>query len=249
MVQTAAERTGDPYLTELVRTMDNVTYGQGRGKQVPWRRMVHPESDIALNLVDTQNLLPYQRFFYHAVTCQPLDLDRGDTSRFVSGHMCRPQWLKVVGRDPACTTHQLIGLMLMRRSACPVPPDLANLESELSADIAWQLRADVVVKDAYLQRVLALLWSGRASQVAPVWLRRVLASQQADGGWSGRQQFPELPGWTQPGAFGFALARWWPSWFQPPRHATDFHATAQGLLIAALSLPPKPVRLFTAAGP
>jgi hypothetical protein len=96
---------------------------------------------------------------------------------------------------------------------------------------------DVVVKDAYFQRVLLLLWRGGPDQVKPVWLQRVVLAQQADGGWVGGRQFPEWPSWAQPWVIRSKLALWWPSHFNAVSSA-DFHASAQGLLIAALAITP-----------
>jgi hypothetical protein len=228
MVQTAAERTGDDYLKGLVRQSMAIAYGDD-GPTVPWKRIVDPDAEVALNLVALQPLEPYQRFFYHAVTCQAVDLDDGsDTSRFLQGDVCRPLATRVYATDAVCTTHQLIGVRLFQRVGCATPVDLNKLQSELLADIDQQMRWDVLFKDAYLQRVLMLQWFGTPGQVKPVWMRRVLGAQQADGGWVGQRHVPEM-------SAGLQL------WGLRGRPApTNFHATAQGLLIAALAITEKP---------
>ncbi len=229
MVHTAAERTGDEYLKSLVRQSTLLVYGSS-ASVIPWKRIIYPQADITLNLLSLRGLAPYQRFFYHAVTCRPVDLDDGgDTSEFLEPGVCHPIALQVYAKDPACTTHQLVGVRLLQRVGCPTEVDLAKLESNLLADIEQQMQWDVIFKDAYIQRVLMLLWLGRPHhQVKPVWLHRVLAAQQADGGWVGTRQMPELPQWLQTWNLGKQRAA-----------PTDFHATAQGLLIAALAVTEK----------
>ncbi len=235
-VQTAAERTGDEFLRDLVlrylaaASADEMTVG-------PWKRMLLPKAEVVLDIASTRWMEPYQRFFYHALTCQPVVLDASDSNVFLQSNACHPQPTQVWLKDPVCTTHQLVGVMLLQRVGCARPDELATLESDLLADIHQQMQLDVVVKDAYLQRVLLLLWRGGPDQVKPVWLQRVVLAQQADGGWVGGRQFPEWPSWAQPWVIRSKLALWWPSHFNAVSSA-DFHASAQGLLIAALAITP-----------
>jgi len=228
MVQTAAERTGDDYLKGLVRRSMTIAYGDG-GPAAAWKRIVYPDAEVTLNLFSLRPFEPYQRFFYHAVTCQAVDLDDGgDTSRFLERGVCHPLLTQVYATDAVCTTHQLIGVKLFQRAGCPSPVDLNQLQSELLTDIDQQMRWDVLFKDAYLQRVLMLQWVGGPGQVKPIWMRRILAAQQADGGWVGQRHVPEMAASLQP-------------WHLLGRPApTNFHATAQGLLITALAITEKP---------
>lgn len=223
MVQAAAERMGDTYLLGLVREASATIYAAPRSAGLPWQRMVYPKVDVLMNLVAIEPLSPYQRFYYHGVTCLPVPLADGDTTRFLEENMCRPKPIKALWRDPPCSTHQLIGIQLYKRVGCPVIRDTTALEAELRSDIESQLRVDFVVKDAYLQRVLVLLWSGHADRVKPIWMRRIMSQQQADGGWTGERDIPELPSWMN-------------NIRQKEAQPTGFHATAQGLLIAALWL-------------
>lgn len=236
MVQTAADRTGNAYLNNLVRRSTLHFYGEA-DQAAPWRRMVYPDEPSGLQGVNVNELDGYQRFFLHAVTCQPVSLPSGDTTQYLKQNMCRPQWSQVWINDPVCSTHQLMGLRLIERARCQASPHEPQLKAELLTDIHQQMRWDVVMKDAYIQRVLMLYWAGSPDLVKPVWLNRVFAAQQLDGGWNGAKQIPELPAWGQPGAFKTRLAAWFP-WLasQKTYPMSDFHATAQGLLLAALSL-------------
>lgn len=234
-VQTAAERTGDEYLHGLVLKYLAATSASDNPAN-PWRRVLAPRAEVVLDLASTRSLAPYHKFFYHALTCVPVPLNDGDTSVFLQNDVCHPQPTEVWIKDPVCTTHQLVGVMLLQRAGCARHEEVAALEGDLLSDIHQQMRLDVVVKDAYFQRVLMLLWRGDHEQVKPVWLNRVVMAQQADGRWIGGRQIPEWPHWAQPWVIRAQLARWWPLGFDAL--GAEFHASAQGLLIMALSLPP-----------
>jgi hypothetical protein len=238
LMQAAAERSGDAYLTQLVRRSVELSYPVD-DEAFPSKRMIYPGTAVMKGAIRYDDMEDYQRFFIHAVTCQPLPLDDGgSTAQFTRGNACQPMWRKVFRGDTVCTTHQLMGIRLLRRAACAINPELGAVESSLLEDLRTQLQWDVGVKDAYIQRVLMLTWSGRSDLIKPVWQRRVLAAQQADGGWMGRWQFPDLPPAIQPWPVRQQLARWLPSVVSPDVVFTDFHASAQGLLLAALLLPP-----------
>lgn len=233
-VQTAAERTNNPDLRALLLRHRAVATQDGINR-LPWWHMMDPNADTLRHIVPLDALEPYQRFLYHAVTCEPVALAEGDTRAFLAPALCRPMLTQVILDDPACTTHQLAGVMLMARMACAPQHTLPPLARALLQDIEHQMQWDVVVKDAYFQRVMMLMWQGRPEQLKAVWLHRVYQAQQPDGGWAGGRQFPELPQWVQPWALRAHLAKWWPSRFHV-NAGTDFHASAQGLLITALAL-------------
>lgn len=236
MVQAAAQRTGDPYLHELLARAESRMFPPGQ-PPLPWKRMLHPRTEGVTVANDLSRLHAYQRFFHHALTCVAAQGPGGDSSLFLETPVCRPVWRQLVKGDAACSTHQLMGLKLFRQTGCMPPRDLAPLEAELAGDIVQELTLDPVMKDAYIQRVLMLVWQGHADQVKPVWLRRVLEAQNTDGGWQGHRRMPELPSWLQPWEVRERLARRWPRRFSPEKVDKDFHATAQGLLLLALLRP------------
>ncbi|RZL03053.1 MAG: hypothetical protein EOP36_06400 [Rubrivivax sp.] len=233
-VQTAAEQADDDYLRTLVRRFLYQNQGNSR-KGVVWRRFLEPGAEVVLDISAVRTMEPYHRFFYHALTCVPVELDGIDTNAFLRNDVCHPQPTEVWLKDPVCTTHQLVGVMLLQRAGCKPAQELVGLKKDLLIDIRQQMTVDVVVKDAYLQRVMMLLWYGGAESVKPVWLQRVYRAQRADGGWIGGRQIPELPEPLQPWFLRAQLANWWPSRFNTAS-ASDFHASAQGLLITALAL-------------
>jgi hypothetical protein len=231
----AADVMDDTYLHELVKRYTDAHYPEG-SPGLAWKRMVDPQAQAWTMGYDTSELADYQKFFFHAVNCQPVSMAGGDTRLFLQQNMCRPQASKVLLGDAACTTHHLIGLQLYKRSRCKAVVGVAEVEAELFDDVQAQLLWDPRVRDVYVQRVLVLQWFGRSQQVKPVWLKRVMSAQLADGGWAWSAPMPELPSWLQ----GLSLGRFWRGFVLQQQladpYASDFHPTAQGLLLMALSL-------------
>lgn len=241
MVQTAAERSQDAYLLALVQESARRVYPADR-PALPWKRMVDAKAEVtSVEFSDIEPMDDYQRFFLHALGCKALPLDSGgDTSRFLKENMCRPLLGKVWPGDPVCSTHHAMGLALFKRTGCPVPPEAAQTSKQVQSDIAFQTTFDILMRDAYMQHVLMLMWQGGPDAIKPIWLRRVLNEQQPDGGWLGRKHYPFLPDALQTWGMHRLLKQWWPSRFPPTIDPLDFHASAQGLLLTALSLPEQP---------
>lgn len=236
MVKTAADRTNDPYLTDLVRRSINVVYA-GNKASSPWRKLVEPKAVIVPNDLLVDELISYQRFYYYAATCRVVEADQGGpgSQQFLERNQCRPLWRKVLLADTVCSTHQLYGIRMARQSGCKLDAGVSGLEDELLGDIEWQLRVDPVFQDGYVQRVLAMQWVGGASRVKPAWIRQVLAAQRADGGWSGDRLLIGVPDWLQPTSFRRLMNVLMPSRFPFGASESTFHATAQGLLLMALA--------------
>ena len=227
MVDTAAQRSGDPYLSDLVERHLSIAY-QGPFANSPWVRFVRPQALVKGGPQPEEQLVRYQRFFLTAVTCRADD----DTRDFLEGHVCRPALSKVWLADPVCSTHHLMGLMIHRRSGCEPAPEAERLQGELLDDIEAQARLDPSMRDAVLQRVLMLAWAGGVERPSPSWVQRVRDAQQPDGGWTGEASLPEWPDFLQPQVIRGAWRR-----LNGRPHAappSDFHASAQGLLLMAL---------------
>lgn len=237
MVSTAAERTGDSILQGLLKRSIELAYA-GENARSPWRRLVEPHASIELRDSVLDGLEPYQRFYYYAATCRPVEPDSSGigSQQFIEANMCQPMLRKVLLGDTVCSTHQLLGIRMARRSSCPLAPKVATLEAELIGDIEQQLRLDPVFRDAYIQRVLSLYWVAGPQHVKPIWIRRVLQAQRADGGWSGDRLLLGLPDWLQPATFRRWMSAVMPSRFSAAEPESGFHATAQGMLLMALAM-------------
>lgn len=233
MLQKAAQHSGDAYLRDLTgRALQR--HFSGFYAKEPWRRMMEPQAEISAYAIGVERLVDYQRFFHHAMTCRPMELAHGDTSLFLQQDMCSPMWSEVFLADPVCTTHQVVGLMLIRQTGCANLPDLGPLTAHLLDDIMVQLTWDPVIRDPHYQRLLVLALNQRQAHIKPVWLRRMLQAQEPDGGWLGYRRIPELPFWLQPWHWREVLASRRPDWFVSDRKTFDFHATAQGILLLTL---------------
>ena len=124
-----------------------------------------------------------------------------------------------------------MGLRFVQKNHCNPDEETARTIGTVQDGILSELRWDYRVEDAYLQKVWTLIESGRRNEVKPVWVRRILEAQEADGGWTGADIITPLPG-------GRAL--FWEGGMRPRmglRPESTCHATAQGLYLMALLLP------------
>ena len=124
-----------------------------------------------------------------------------------------------------------MGLRLVQRNHCEPDDQTARTINAVQNSILAELRWDFRVEDAYLQKVMTLLESGRRKDIKPIWIKRILEAQRADGGWDGVDIVAHFPGDRVLAWEGGRLYPW-------PRTLpqTNLHATAQGLLLLALLL-------------
>lgn len=244
MIQSAASNSRDAYLNKLVERHLALTYAGNRSR-LAWKRLVVPGANIDPDQPVPAGLVDYQRLFFHAATCRPGVSADPEARRMLSEHVCRPSLTRVWLNDRVCTTHQLLGVMLYRRQGCEGAAELGEFKRALLDDIETQAALDVFMHDGQIQRVLSLVWAGESGRVRSGWVHRILAQQRPDGGWAGHSVIPEFPDWLQVPAFKQA---WRAVRGQPPLPppSSDFHATAQGLLLMSLLAPAQ--QLLTADG-
>lgn len=225
MVQQSAERTREPTLLALFAEYHRRYLEHGRNI---WQPLFFPGRWVPLARDDTAGLDDYQQHFIYAISC---DAELGQSplvqAQLDPGYCNRYPW------RPACVTHQMMGLRLMQRSDCGDAEATAAAIGSLQTRIERQLTWDPRVVDVYLQRVLMLVDSGAKEHLCPTWVNRVLAAQQPDGGWAGVDPLFTLPGGRSLGfgPRGFS--------FKPVR--SDFHATAQGVMLMALLIEIPPI--------
>jgi len=225
MVREASQATGDPRLSQLFQRWE-ARYPSLQ-KSI-WNHLFDEASTSPLALREVEGLPYYDQFFFYGLTCDPR---LGAVERIVrqgEADFCDPLPYRL---KPACVTHQLMGLRFMQRRRCGDPVKVAAVVAHLQDRIVGQLTWDPRVVDVYLQRVVMLVESGARARVRPVWIRRVLAAQRPDGGWSADQPMVSLGsgrwlGFTQ---YGIGLAR----------GRSNFHATAQGVWLMSLLLNPE----------
>lgn len=190
-----------------------------------WLPLFYPRRWIPFKNEDIAQYDDYQKNFVYAISCDP-DLAQQPIIR----SQLDPAYCDHYPLRPACATHQLMGFRLMQQNQCGDPQTTQDAVADLQRRIARQLTWDPRVVDVYIQRVLMLVESGATANVKPIWLQRVLDAQHADGGWGNFDPLIELPGGNSLGfsARGFMVAR----------PESNFHATAQGVLLMSLLLTP-----------
>ncbi|HEX5355008.1 MAG TPA: hypothetical protein VFW93_02235 [Aquabacterium sp.] len=237
MLKVAAERSHDEALGNLVQRYLTLL-ALGDTAQSPWRRLVDPS--VSFKPFDSfpDGMEPYQYFYYHAATCQavPAGDDHPDTGAYLEGNACRPMVSKVWLGDRVCSSHQLMGLKLFQQSGCKTAHELKPIEDSLLEDIREQIWLAPLYQDAYIQRVLMIKWFAPDHQIKPVWLRRIIQAQGEDGGWTGARLLPYWPRWAQPWVFKYVQLKLMGKDADAAIPVSNFHATAQGLLLLALNL-------------
>jgi hypothetical protein len=196
-----------------------------------WRFIFDPASGqlVLGRLVDLHTMPDYDRLIFYGTTCNAWAREDEDVRALLSPSACdrRPLW----HGNPWCRTHQLVGLRFVEKNRCESDEETAvtvrTIEDRIRDELSWDFR----VEDAYIQRALLLVESGRGQDVKPVWIRRILDAQRADGGWDGADVLAPLPGGK---VLGWSSGSLYPQILSPP--ASNFHATAQALYLLALLL-------------
>ncbi|UCE75891.1 MAG: hypothetical protein JSU62_08375 [Gammaproteobacteria bacterium] len=220
MIQQAAEHSADARLQRLFGRYEEKRIGKAYGNI--WRPLFYPGTWTPVKFEDIASFPDYNQHFVYAITCdKELEQVPGIAAQNRVG-FCDPRPL-----SPACVTHQLMGIRFLQRSECGNPDELQATVEKLQQRIHRQLTWDPRVVDVYLQRVLMLAESGDARSIKPIWVQNAMEAQRPDGGWSGIE--PLLPLGAERylafGSRGFTIIR---------SPVSDFHATAQGVLLFSI---------------
>lgn len=166
---------------------------------------------------------PYQTFFVYALSCNKQLEQEPIIQEQLEADFCGMHYL-----SPRCVTRQLMAVRLMQDRYCGDDQQLAELSKALQNTIIDELIYDFRVTDSYLQRVLMLAESRNFAAIKPVWIQRILAAQNDDGGWD--DAYPVLS-LSDTKVLGWSSA-------MPGLLSTksNFHATAQGIWLMALLL-------------
>jgi len=218
LVQQAGDISGDTRLTSLFsdykkRYLDN-------NPNNVWRPLFEPGSWVPIRFEDIASFPYYNWHFIYASTC---DRDLGEITEIAAQN--NPSFCDRYPLRPACATHQMMGLLLLKRSHCGDPEQLENTIAALQQRIYRQLTWDPRIVDVYMQRVLMLVESGAGDRVRPVWLKHLVNAQLPDGGWS-----PFMPLAPLGGGRSIGTSRL----ISIGKPESDFHMTAQGILLLTL---------------
>lgn len=220
MVMRSAEHTRDLRLQALFaeykqRQVDSNRIGV-------WRHLFSRYSLTPVIFTEIVHLPDYNLFFIYAAACDAELAGLDSIRRQQDAQFCSDMH----PISPACVTHQLMGARMMLERGCGEPRAVRALISTLQDKVVRQLTWDPRVVDVYLQRVLMLADTGAIVRIKPIWIRRILEAQHSDGGWGQMQALIPLPANR---AFGFNARGAGVGSVE-----SDFHATAQGVLLLSL---------------
>lgn len=220
MVMRSANLTRDPRLAELYFAYHK-RYLNQPGENV-WAPLF--EKPRVTNLrQESISLLPdYNQYMLYGLNCSASLLNTDIIQRQMQTDFCSSYH----PLTPACVANQMMGLKFRMQSQCGGEAELADQMTELQGKVARQLTFDPRVVDVYLHRVLMLLDTGGGGKLQSSWLQRVLDAQRADGGWAAVD--PLIPIGAGK-ALGFSSRS-----IKVLRPQSNFHTTAQGLLILSL---------------
>jgi len=218
MVQQAGNITGDTRLKTLFSDYSQ-RYLDKHHNNV-WRPLYYPNTWVPVRFEDIASFPYYNWHFIYAYTCdqelaQVPEITAQNDPAFCDQHLL----------SPACATHQMMGLLLLKRSQCGDQAKLGENINSLQRRIHSQLTWDPRVVDIYMQRVLMLVESGAGDTVKPIWLQQLIDAQQPDGGWSSFMPLIPIGGGRSIGITRLPGIR-------APR--SNFHMTAQGVLLFSL---------------
>lgn len=220
MVQRSAALTGD---ATLQAAFERYRERHLQGGRNIWEPLFFTGRWIPFKNEDIAHFDDYQQHFIYAISC---DSELGATPLIQA--QLSPDYCDRYPWRPACVTHQLIGFRLMQISHCGDADAVQLAIGELQKRIVRQLTWDPRVVDVYMQRVLMLTDSGASGAIKPIWLLNILEAQRVDGGWAGIDPLIPLPGNH---SLGFG-----PRGFTLKEPQSDFHVTAQGILLMSLLL-------------
>ena len=222
MIKESADLTNDPRLVTLYdKYKENILDKYPRNV---WRPIFFSNSYSNIDLMDIIHFPDYNLHFIYGASCS-----RSLEKEEVIQRQLKPKFCDDYHPiSPACVTHQMMGMRFMQRHNCGDQAMVKDVIVALQDKIETQLTWDPRVGDTYVQRVMMLLDSGGKDKVKSIWLKSVIEAQKEDGGWS---DFI----WTAPLFSGKYLVM--------TTHRikiavpnTDFHATAQGILIMSMLL-------------
>jgi hypothetical protein len=224
MVKESAAVSGDAYLGDLYARYYQ-RYLATRPGNV-WHHLFDDDAQLRIQLAGLEDWSDYNLLFLYGLSCQADLRNDPRVTQMLNVDYCGTFGSPAYFRDPACATHQLMGLRFAQRRNCGNPERMAGLVGELAERIAINTTWDFRVVDFYLQRSLMLTESGAVGRIKPRWLVRILEAQRPDGGWDDFQHIVGLP---LVGSIGWAGRG-----IRLREPTANFHTTAQGLYLMSL---------------
>lgn len=226
MIQQSADISGHPQLVGLFQEYEDKYLRTGRNL---WYPLFKPGRWVPFNNAELAGFDDYQLHFVYGISCDEELRQMPLLQAQLDPDYCNDSPLR-----PACATHQLMAFRFMQRSQCGDADATRQAITDLQNRIVTQLIFDPRVVDVYMQRVMMLLETGAPEKIKPIWLIQLLDAQQPDGGWSGFQPLVSLWDDKHLGFYARGIKIGTPH--------SDFHMTAQGVLLLSLALHPDVTR-------
>ena len=213
----SARITKDPELTKLAQTYIN----ERMHPRSLWQYYFDPYAAIRIDPASLEHFPDYNLFMLYGLSCSPTLESLPLIQKQFSHDFCF--WNPIAS---PCTTHQLIAVKFIQKRQCDTLAAANELEVALLKDITRQLTIDPRMGDVYIQRAMMLMVSGAYDNIKPVWIRKIVDHQLADGSWT---DFDPLFSVGNDLFFGFS---YWLLDIREPK--ANFHTTAQAVYLMAL---------------
>lgn len=177
-----------------------------------------------IDLSRLEGLPDYNKLYLYGTSCEKSVAALPDVSRLLRLDACGSVGTLAYWRDPACLTHQLLGVHLAMRNGCGDQVELVQLSAGIQRKVSDAIALDGRRTDAYIQRMLMLLLT--SPPMRQVWNRSVLHMQLPDGGWDDLDAVIVISEDLTLGWSGRSISL--------RRRASNFHTTAKGLLFVSL---------------
>ena len=196
-----------------------------------WHHLFDQESNVWIPMFKLDQLPDYNLLFLYGLSCDLSLRSEPQVARLLSADSCGPIHSLSYIRNPACATHQLMGIHFMQQRRCEDDMQtgafIGALQDKIVIEATWDFRG---VVDSYIQKILMLAESGAAERIKPIWLKRVINAQRVDGGWDDFDEIFRLDPDRSFGWSGWSAHGW--MWVHRPK--SKLHTTAQGLYLMSL---------------
>lgn len=223
MVRESAAQTNNAYLADLYRRYYQ-RYLDGNPNNF-WHHLFDADASMRIPVEALDAFPDYNLLFLYGLSCQTALRNDPRVTALLQANACGGIGTPAYFRDPACITHQLMGVRFLQNRRCEDGERSARLAEALTDQVVKGSSLDFRVVDFYIQRLLMLAESGNASRIQPRWLVRVLEAQRPDGGWD---DFDELA------SVGERSIGWSGRSLRIRKPESNFHTTVQGLYLMTL---------------
>lgn len=223
MVRESAARSGNEYLADLYRRLHE-RYLAGKPNN-PWQHMFDAGTRQRVPVEALDAWPDYNLLFLYGLSCQGALRAEPRVAALLKPDACGRIGTPAYFRDPACITHQLMGVRFMQDRQCESAADTAALATSLIDRIVVDMEWDFRVVDFYIQRLMMLAESGATDRIRARWLVRVLDAQRPDGGWDDIHPLIDI---------GERTIGWSGRSLRLRKPQSNFHTTAQGLYLMTL---------------